>query len=69
MRLEASLGSITHLQQQHRGQNVWEQIRRKQCWPENGFGSGYWEGQLKRYFSSFKMRQLGFGLVLCPGKC
>lgn len=34
--------------------------------PEDGFGSGDWEGQLKRYFSC-NMRQLGLGLLLCLG--
>lgn len=39
--------------------------QRREVFPEDGLGSGDWDGQLKKYFSSFKTRRPG--LVLCLG--
>ena len=47
------------------GLGVWEHSKMKVAFLEDGLGSGDWQAQLKSCFSSFKMRQLGPGLVPC----
>lgn len=39
--------------------------QRREVFPKDALGSGDWDGQLKKYFSSFKTRRPG--LVLCLG--